>query len=196
LLAARAQTLKAVSFVSCSAGAGTTTAAVEVAEELRRTFNLRVLLVELNVIRPTFIERFGLQLSSPLRTTSHDGPKPNLGMHLLPSGVAVIAAPYPPGAEQPRPGLAQAVARLMPGLASNFDMVLVDAPPVLDHSDVIEIAPAVRHAVLVIEAGRTRLQAAERARRNLGAAGIDIVGSILNKHERRIPTWLYRKVTG
>ena len=76
-----------------------------------------------------------------------------------------------------------------------FDVVLVDAPPILEQTDTIAIGRIVPNAILVVEAGRTRYELVERVKREFENENIMIVGTILNKHRRFIPSWIYRMVT-
>ena len=64
---------------------------------------------------------------------------------------------------------------------AQFDIVLVDAPPVLGLADAPLIASIVNDVVLVIESGKTRTTAAQEAINRLRAAGANIIGATLTR---------------
>jgi capsular exopolysaccharide synthesis family protein len=62
-----------------------------------------------------------------------------------------------------------------------FDVVIVDAPPVLGLADAPLIASVVNDVVLVIESGKTRTSSAQEAISRLRSAGANILGGTLTK---------------
>jgi Mrp family chromosome partitioning ATPase len=71
-------------------------------------------------------------------------------------------------------------------------LILIDAPPLLEQPDVFDAGTLVPRLMLVVEAGRTSRQALERVRRELDRSNVALLGTILNKHKRYIPGWIYR----
>jgi capsular exopolysaccharide synthesis family protein len=65
--------------------------------------------------------------------------------------------------------------------AAQFDVVVVDAPPVIGLADAPLIASVVNDVVLVIESGKTRTTTALDAINRLRAAGANIIGATLTK---------------
>jgi Mrp family chromosome partitioning ATPase len=65
--------------------------------------------------------------------------------------------------------------KLLHELARQADIVLVDSPPVLLTADAAALAPIVDGVLLVLEAGRTPCEAAQRAVENLHS-GFNLVG--------------------
>jgi polysaccharide biosynthesis transport protein len=65
-------------------------------------------------------------------------------------------------------------------LATRFDVIIVDTPPVLVSADAATLAPAADGVILVVRAGQTHLEAAGLAYDNLTAAGAQIIGAVLN----------------
>jgi protein-tyrosine kinase len=78
-------------------------------------------------------------------------------------------------------------------LCSEFNFVLVDAPPVHDSADMIMLGRIADGAVLVLEANSTRREAARRAKASLVDAGVRILGAVLNRRTFPIPKGLYSK---
>ena len=72
---------------------------------------------------------------------------------------------------------------LLAELEGTYDLVVVDAPPVLGLADVILLGHMIRHLVYVIESGRPLRGRGLAAIRRLRAANIKIDGAVLNKFD-------------
>jgi Mrp family chromosome partitioning ATPase len=68
---------------------------------------------------------------------------------------------------------------------SEYDVVVVDSPPLLGLADAPLIASVANAVLLVVESGRTRTSAALEALHRLNAAGATILGASLTKAESR-----------
>lgn len=79
-------------------------------------------------------------------------------------------------------------------VCEQFDYVLVDAPPVGNGSSSITLASVVNGAVLVLKAGHTRRSTVHLAIADLGAAGVTVLGTILNQRDYPIPEAIYRRI--
>jgi len=77
-------------------------------------------------------------------------------------------------------------------LRSEFDYVVVDAPPLTHYSDAIALGKAADGFVLILEANSTRREAAVKISENLRANQVRILGAVLNKRTFPIPDRLYR----
>jgi protein-tyrosine kinase len=69
---------------------------------------------------------------------------------------------------------------------------LIDLPPILEHPDALMMAQATDGVLLVLEAEETRWPVAREARQRIEAAGMRIVGAVLNRKPHYVPSWLYR----
>ncbi len=95
-------------------------------------------------------------------------------------GLVVVPAGPPP----PNPGELLATNRfstLMDELSSQFDIVLVDAPPVLSAADASSISHAVDGTIIVVDSSRTDTDTLLRVRSEIDRAGGTVVGAILNR---------------
>ncbi len=72
---------------------------------------------------------------------------------------------------------------MMNQLAENYDLVLVDTPPIGVVIDAAEIAQSCDGAVLVLEYNLTRRQELIDAKKQIEQAGCAVLGGILNKME-------------
>jgi capsular exopolysaccharide synthesis family protein len=80
---------------------------------------------------------------------------------------------------------------LLSEAASQFDMVIVDGPPVLGLADAPLLGSACKGTLMVVESGKTRTQAAQDAVNRLQAAGGRIVGAVLTKYRNPVSAYGY-----
>ena len=80
---------------------------------------------------------------------------------------------------------------LMGRLRSEYDLVLIDAPPFADSSDAILIAAKSDGVILVVECEKTRWQVAQSMRDRLSKQNAEVLGVILNKRRFYIPRAIY-----
>jgi uncharacterized protein involved in exopolysaccharide biosynthesis/16S rRNA G966 N2-methylase RsmD len=108
------------------------------------------------------------------------------------SNLAVLG---PGGAEvgSSEPGDADNPRNRLDDLKSDFGLVVIDLPPASELNSSM-VANMVDEVVLVVEAERTRIQAAQRARDLLKRAGIHVAGVVLANRREHIPRWLYQRL--
>jgi capsular exopolysaccharide synthesis family protein len=76
--------------------------------------------------------------------------------------------------------------------AAQFDMIIVDGPPMLGLADASLLASACGNTMLIIESGKTRTAAARESMERIAAAGAHIVGVTLTKSAREASHYGYR----
>ena len=76
--------------------------------------------------------------------------------------------------------------RLLADLGERFDLIVLDTPPVLAVADASILGQLTDGAVLVIRAGRTDRDAAQRAYAQLKVARVRVLGAILNDPEGQL----------
>jgi Mrp family chromosome partitioning ATPase len=79
-------------------------------------------------------------------------------------------------------------------LRSMFGHVLIDAAATNLHGDVQLLGQLSDAAILVIEANRTRRQAARNAKEALDAGGVRLLGAVLHNRSFPIPEKLYKRL--
>jgi Mrp family chromosome partitioning ATPase len=77
-------------------------------------------------------------------------------------------------------------------LEDAFEYLLIDAPGARTSKDAELLGYVVDAAVLVIEANKTRRLAAGKAKERLEAAGVRLLGTVLNDRTFPIPDTLYK----
>ncbi len=171
-------------------GDGKTTTAINLAGALAQGQDVRVVLVEADLRRPSMAEMLGLYggggLTSYLLDPSLEVEQvvqrsAGLGFPIIVAG-AVAAMPYE---LLKSPRLTAMFATLLAG----FDFVVVDTPPALAFPDVGILRDVVDGFVLVVRANRTPR---EQVRQSIGKIGGDrVLGMIFNADDRMSATSPY-----
>lgn len=79
-------------------------------------------------------------------------------------------------------------------LRSEFDYLVMDAPPLNAYADGMVLGRLVDGVVLVLEANGTRREAALRVTESLRASKIPVLGAVLNNRTFPIPAALYKRL--
>ncbi|MGH7512809.1 MAG: hypothetical protein ACREOQ_07800, partial [Gemmatimonadales bacterium] len=75
---------------------------------------------------------------------------------------------------------------LLADLAGDYDVIILDTSPTRVSADAVILAPVADDVLLVVRAGYTDRDAAERAQQQLDQAGGNVVGAVLNDPEGKI----------
>jgi capsular exopolysaccharide synthesis family protein len=167
---------------------GKSSTTLALAQNFARLGN-RVLLIDGDLRKPAFTT--GAEPSEGLSRllTNQD----SLRMHVLKTQYENLWL-VPCGPLPPNPAELLASPRLkalVMEAATNFDMVIVDGPPVLGLADAPLLGGACRGTLLVVESGKTRTPAAIDAVNRLNAAGSHIIGAVLTKYRNRLGHYGY-----
>jgi capsular exopolysaccharide synthesis family protein len=173
-------TTRTLVVTSATSGAGKTVTAANLAVTCARD-GKRVLLIDGDLRRPRLHQVFALardpglvqvmlgyvRTPEVIRRTSVDG------LSVLTSGTA----PTIPSWELLRGGEMRV---LLDDFRERFDLIIIDAPPVLPVADAAILAALADATLLVVRAGRTARAAAQLALRQLASVGGRVVGVVLN----------------
>lgn len=175
---------KALVYTSAGPGEGKSTVVSNMATALAE-INQRVLLIDADTRKPRQHQIFGTSNDRGLTTLLLD-PLP-LPERDLASFIQVTQVPgvwlLPAG-----PGVASAtnllygatMAQLLDALKGQFDVVLIDTPPMLQIPDARILGRMAGGVILVLRAGKTTRDAAKAMRNQLQQDGTKIMGTILN----------------
>ncbi len=190
--AVREQRIDAVLFAGLRGGEGTTTAVLHVARELRASFGLRPLVVEMSRKKPAV--RAALKLPAYDKTIESiaAGVPLHECVQVCPDGLEVVTASDHTGDNGRLTPVDAALRRTLDQAKQVYDIVLVDALPVLVYADAMIAGAVLPNMMLVVQAGKTRYEMIDRVRRDLANQKITVLGAILNRHRDFIPGWLYR----
>lgn len=185
---------RTVALMSSNRREGTTTCTVNLARYLAESWPARVLMVDANLRHPALhliagVENHGgltellqgdIELEPAIKTTA----LPHL--FVLTSGGPAVH----PNQLLTVPALEE---RLLRG-ARSFDFVIFDCAPVNFYAEATSVAASCDGVVLVVEAGRTRRQAAQKAKTLLRQASCNVLGVFMNKRKFHIPKFIYDRL--
>jgi capsular exopolysaccharide synthesis family protein len=150
----------------------------------------RVLLVDCDIHRPRLHRVFRASrapgLMDLLRSGSADSPLPAAQNHRLTAirrtGIDRLSLlPCGTDAQHTPELLEPATLRgLLKHLRVEFDVILLDTPPVLVSADAATLAASADGVIMVVRAGQTDRRAAELARQRVVTAGGRVLGAVLN----------------
>ena len=172
--------LKTMLVTSCDAEEGKSTILANLAVTTAQT-GKRVIVVDCDLRRPRLHELFGLGNERGLTTMMVDDaartepPLQETGVDKL---WLLSSGPLPPN---PAEILAsQRMGEIISSLAERADLVLFDAPPVVAVTDAAVLSTKVDGVLLVVSAGQTRRQYAQRAKSVLEKVNAHLAGVVLN----------------
>jgi protein-tyrosine kinase len=141
----------------------------------------RVLIVDCDLRKPVMNDSFSLDKVSGLTNLLvQDLDLQEVTSTTEVDNLYVIASgPIPPN---PSELLGSAkMAEFIARVAEQYDVVLLDAPPVIAVTDAVLLAPMVDSVLLVLSAGETRIEMAREARDRLLNADPKSIGVVLNR---------------
>jgi len=81
--------------------------------------------------------------------------------------------------------------RLIDEASEQFDLVLIDTPPIIAVTDAAIIAQEVDGVILVLASGEVNKEYAQRAKEQLDKVGAKILGAVLNKVDLKTSEYYY-----
>lgn len=158
---------------------GKTTTSVNTAISLAQT-GAAVLIIDADLRRPRVHRTFNLKNNSGLcnylagecdLSTLIQIAAPNL--YVLPVG------PLPPNPAEllGSPKMKQAIETL----SANFDYIVIDSPPVSSFADSLILSALVEGVIIVVKAGTTPREMAQRTKAHLQSVGAKILGVVVNQ---------------
>ena len=171
---------RSIVITSACGSEGKTTLAAQLAERCVNAGQL-TLLVDADLRNPTLSRMFdqanGRGLVNVLRGESTAEEAISViggagGFHFLPAGS--------PRVDPSRLLHGDRLSKLLASARESFDIVIVDAPPVLPVPDALTIGRWVDGAVLAVRFDNSRYPLVERANRRLLAVGVPVIGAVIN----------------
>jgi succinoglycan biosynthesis transport protein ExoP len=147
----------------------------------------QVVLIDGNLAQPCQNELFGLP-SRPGLANLLAGPAERLDGLLLNGPVSGLQL-LPAGTNPDSPSevlTSERLERIIGQIRKVSDVVVIDTPPLLTHSDALLLAAAADHAVLVAEAGQTRPKTLEVAVASLRSTTVNLLGVVLHGGDRGV----------
>jgi capsular exopolysaccharide synthesis family protein len=171
---------RAIVVTSTNAGEGKTVIASSLAASMALA-GRRVLLVDADLRRPQLHQMFNIPKSPGLSNLLTEGinPSETIVESSVP-GLYLMAA----GADIGNPSDAldsKRLTKLVRGLSEDFDVVVLDCPPVMPVADATIIANAASSVLFVVGSGTTSRGDAQVAIERLASVQVQVVGVVLNK---------------
>jgi capsular exopolysaccharide synthesis family protein len=170
-----------VAITSPSRASGTTLTAINLAISIARDFSYTVLLVELDLVNPSFRQVLGFK--QPQGIVDHLLRDVPIAEILLDPGIdrLVVVPAGSPVTNSSELLASPKMTRLLEELKSRHEhkIVLFDLPAVLAIDDAMAFSPFVDCALLVVEEGETRVNDVRRALDQLKST--EILGVVLNR---------------
>jgi capsular exopolysaccharide synthesis family protein len=180
----------AIAILSPGRGEGRTLANANLALILAQA-GKKVLLIDADLENPKVGTLFGLETSAVPGLSRLLAGNASLKEALKPSGTAGLSLlPAPAGSEDISGLLSPgALKKWVEELKPKFDFILFDGPALLVSSDSAVFATALDGVVLLARWGQTRRPDALKAVRQLAAADVPILGTVLNGAAREKVLW-------
>jgi capsular exopolysaccharide synthesis family protein len=188
--------LQTIQITSSRRGEGKSTVAAHLALTIARHTQGRVGLVDCDLRKPRIHELYGLEQGKgmtdfmrgilPLKTVMKETRQPNL--RVITSG-RVISGPS-------KLFETEVIQRAFSKIVEEFDIVLVDSPPLLPVSDPLLLASEMDGVLMVVMAGRTPRQVVRRARGLLTTVEANVLGVVVNNASEALPYYYDYKYYG
>jgi polysaccharide biosynthesis transport protein len=152
----------------------------------------KVLLMDGDLRNPSTTNRFSLG-KHPGIVELLSGSVPPQSAFAQPAGIPMTILPAGAHTTNPTDVISsQKMAQLLQLLAKQYDLIVIDCPPILAVSDALLMANIVDSIVYVVEWNRTARDAVKRAMRMLGPNAEKLAGVVLNKvNESKMKTYSY-----
>jgi capsular exopolysaccharide synthesis family protein len=178
-------------FVVTSAlpGEGKTMTATNIAIALAQA-GRRVLLVDCDLRRPRVAEILGLENRVGLTTVLVGRISLEESVQVHKSGVHFLAT----GPQPPNPAeilQSHAMADLLAQFRNEYEVVILDTPPLLPVADAAILSAVADGAMLVVRHGKTKIDQVHQASSRLDAVGARLFGVVVNMTPKRGNTYSY-----
>jgi capsular exopolysaccharide synthesis family protein len=177
------QRIKTLLFTSATAGEGKSTTASHLAyanaEQKQRT-----LLIDCDLRRPSQHRMYGIGLGIGLSNVLHG--EVDWRAAVMPAPGNAYLSLITAGAPSRRAAdlLGAAIGGMLEEISREYDLVILDAPPLLGFAETLQIASAADGVVLVTRAGETNRKAVAAAVSTLHHLRSNVVGLVLNQVRR------------
>ncbi len=170
--------LHALAVISCQPQEGKTTVVVNLAAAFA-ALGKRTVVVDSDLLQPNLHRT--LSVPNRIGLTSLLLDKACLDDVLLPGPIDLLTVlPAGPPSVRARELLASGIDALVEELKSQFDIVILDTPPVLGFADTLNVAASVDELVLVVRAGKTPRDYVEVVMEQLRQVRATVAGMVLN----------------
>jgi protein-tyrosine kinase len=170
---------KSIAVTSCHRGHGSSVLAANLAI-LFAQLGERTLLIDANLRKPSQMQLFGLQPSTGLTDVLMGRSETGDVVH----PIAAFESLFLLGAGASPPNPQELLSRvpfhyLIETAPANFDIVIVDTPPILQYADAQIVAALTKACVLAIKRNETRVSEINDVRTHLQPTAAELVGAVI-----------------
>jgi capsular exopolysaccharide synthesis family protein len=187
------QPTKTILFAGTVNGDGASSTATNFAKTLARDPELKVLLIDANLRKPSLHNTFSITHTASLAKLLEEAAPGRTPFRFEQGQVNVL----PTGGVYSDPTsifASREFSNFLEAMRRTFDFIVLDGPPVFRSSETRLLASKVDATILVICSGKTRKQVAYRAIQELETAGGKVLGTVVNRRKYYIPDWLYKRL--
>lgn len=187
--------LKVILVTSTSVDEGKSTVAQYLAQTISQT-GKKVMVLDADLINPTLHRRFGIPNQRGLSNLIVDDADSTVFTRLkeYPNLSVITSGPIPPNSSELL-GSAR-MKHLMDRLREEYDVVIMDTPPMLSVTDAVVASSLADGVILVVRAGHTRSGEVHHAVEVLEAAHANLLGVVLNRARRQVNDSYYTRTYG
>jgi polysaccharide biosynthesis transport protein len=182
---------KSLVVTSPNPGEGKSTTSVALATNFAQ-LGMKVLLIDADLRNPSTHRLLNRETERGLTNYLVGGAiAPDVLQETDVSGLSFMATgPLPPNPAELLAG--QNMTRLVSSASENFDVVIIDAPPVLGLADAPLLASIAAGTLVVLGAGESRRGVVKAALKRLHFARAQMVGAVLNKFDMHDASYAYQ----
>ena len=187
--------LKVIMVTSPSPSEGKSTVVQYLAQTIAQT-GKKVMAVDGDLINPTLHRRWSIPNQHGLSNLIVGDADFTVFTTLkeYPNLSVITTGPIPPNSSELL-GSAR-MKHLMDRLREEYDVIIMDTPPVLPVTDAVVASSLADGVILVVQAGRTRSGEVLHAQEALEAAHANLLGVVLNRAHRRVNDYYYTQTYG
>jgi polysaccharide biosynthesis transport protein len=188
--------LRSIVITSANSGEGKTTTALNLAIAHAK-HGKKTLLIDADLRDPKLHKVFGLSGHDGLSMILKRGPliKPvqPIPVHRIKDHTDLYVIPAGPPPDQPSDLICSRLLDLVDGLQSGYDLIIIDAPPLLGFAESLELAMAADGVLLVARAGKTKMYDLSSGISELGRLRANVIGVVLNRMAGSLSCYSYNK---
>ncbi len=179
------QHLKTILVTSAQQGEGKSSCIAHLAASHARQ-GYKTLLIDADLRRPSQHEIFQLKNTYGIADAVIRSTPVSELRQLVPGSVRLDLITAGQGGAGVYEGVGRAVERIVTAAVPDYDMIFIDAPPMLCFAEPIQIASFVDGVIVVCQAGETSRQAVSGLLLTLNRIGAKVLGVVLNRVEQEM----------
>ncbi len=183
---------KVIQFIGSKQGEGASTIVREFARVAATRIGMSVLLLDADRLQPSQHLHFKVTSGYTWQEAIRDGESPEKVLHRVGETSLFLGPSANTNAYTPEIFDSPRFAGFWETLWQQFDLILVDSPPLGSSPDGLAIAPRVSGVVLVVEAEKTRWQIVRNSKERITKVGGNVLGIVFNKRRYYIPELIYK----